>query len=87
MAKTDSVGLIHPVDTVFDNQVYLLDKRFVDPRRPRGAPSKDDQAEMLPPYSEELIFLPHQYASHKELIEGLKGQHLPLWTISKLKLC
>ena len=55
-------------------QVYLLDKRFVDPRRPKGTPTADEKMEMLPPYAEELPFTPTLFASHKEAIEGLAGQ-------------
>ena len=55
-------------------QVYLMDKRFVDPRRPRGTPTADEKAEMLPPYNEELLFAPQLFGSHKETIEGLRGE-------------
>lgn len=54
-------------------EVYLLDKRFVDPRRPRGPPTKDEQADILPPYNEELMFIPTGFATHKQIIEGLAG--------------
>ena len=54
-------------------QVYLMDKRYVDPRRPKGTPTADEKAEMLPPYDPELPFAANLYASHKELVEGLKG--------------
>ena len=31
-----------------------MDKRYLDPRRPLGTPTKEDQAEMLVPYDVEL---------------------------------
>lgn len=55
-------------------QVYLMDKRFVDPRRPKGTPTAEEKAEMLPPYAAELVFSSQLYASHKEVVEGLRGQ-------------
>jgi hypothetical protein len=58
-------------------QVYLMDKRFVDPRRPKGVPTADETAEMLPPYAEELPFDPPLFASHKEIMEGLRGDPPP----------
>ena len=54
-------------------QVYLMDKRFVDPRRPKGNPTADEKLEMLPPYADELEFTASLFASHKEAIEGLQG--------------
>lgn len=50
-----------------------MDKRFLDPRRPKGVPTAEEKAEMLPPYADELPFAPQLYASHKEIIEGLRG--------------
>lgn len=50
-----------------------MDKRFLDPRRPKGALTADEKLEMLPPYAEELPFTASLYASHKEAIEGLKS--------------
>jgi hypothetical protein len=32
------------------NQIHSVSRRFLDPRRPLGKPSKDDQEEMLIPY-------------------------------------
>ena len=55
-----------------------MDKRFVDPRRPKGTPTADEKAEMLPPYDAELPFAANLYASHKEVVEGLKGESLLL---------
>lgn len=51
-----------------------MDKRFVDPRRPRGIPTADEKLEMLPPYNDELAFTANLFASHKNSIEGLKGK-------------
>ena len=51
-----------------------MDKRFLDPRRPKGTLTADEKLEMLPPYAEELPFTPSLYASHKEAVEGLKGE-------------
>ena len=51
-----------------------MDKRFLDPRRPKGTLTADEKLEMLPAYAEELPFAPSLYASHKEAIQGLKGE-------------
>lgn len=54
-------------------QVYMMDKRFLDPRRPKGTPSKDDQAEMLLPFDPELPVVPTLYASHRKTIARISG--------------
>ena len=54
-------------------QVYMMDKRYFDPRRPLGTPTKDDQAEMLVPYDVELPFAPQFFATHEEQVANLKG--------------
>ena len=59
------------------SQVYLLDKRYVDPRRPKGALTADEKLEMLPAYTAELPFTPNLYASHKQAIEGLQSEASP----------
>ena len=56
-------------------QVYMIDKRFLDPRRPKGTPSKDDQAEMLLPFDPELPINAQQFASHKHAIARVTGKH------------
>lgn len=48
----------------------------MDPRRPRVAPTKVEEGEILPVYSEELVFAPHLFATHKERVEGLHGRDL-----------
>lgn len=55
-------------------QVYLMDKRYLDPRRPLGTPTKDDQAEMLVPYDVELPFAPQLLATHQKQVANLKGE-------------
>jgi len=55
-------------------QVYLMDKRYLDPRRPLGTPTKDDQAEMLVPYDVELPFAPQLLATHQKQVVNLKGE-------------
>lgn len=53
--------------------MYLLDKRFVDPRRPKGPPMDAQKAEMLPPYQEEIGFVPQFFATHRETVERLSS--------------
>lgn len=55
-------------------QVYMMDKRYLDPRRPLGTPTKDDQAEMLVPYDVELPFAPQFFATHQEQVANLAGE-------------
>lgn len=54
-------------------QVFLLDKRMLDPRRPIGPPSKDDQLEQLIPYQQTLIMSPLLYATHSKQVAQLSG--------------
>lgn len=56
-------------------QVYMMDKRFLDPRRPKGTPSKEDQAEMLMPFDPELPINPLMFASHRHTIARVSGVH------------
>ena len=51
----------------------MMDKRYLDPRRPLGTPTKDDQAEMLVPYDVELPFAAQSFATHQEQVANLKG--------------
>lgn len=48
-------------------QVYMMDKRFLDPRRPRLAPNAkptpEQQAEGLVPYAEELPYSTLMFAT------------------------
>ncbi|KAK9804018.1 hypothetical protein WJX73_002264 [Symbiochloris irregularis] len=55
------------------DQLYMMDKRFLDPRRPKGAPSKEDQAEMLLPYEAELPVSPLMFSSHQHSIARVSG--------------
>ncbi len=55
----------------------MMDKRYLDPRRPLGTPTKDDQAEMLVPYDVELPFAPQFFATHQEQVANLKGEVPP----------
>ena len=50
-----------------------MDKRFLDPRRPKGKPSAEDQAEMLPPFDPELPVVPEYVASHRHPVAGIRG--------------
>lgn len=62
-------------------QVYMMDKRFLDPRRPLGAPTAEDKAEMLIPYAAELPLAPQLFATHDRLVANLRGPpppHTPL---------
>lgn len=68
-------------------QVFMLDKRMLDPRRPIGAPSADDQLEQLIPYQQVLVMSPLLYATHSKQVAQLSGMasllnllHTPLLT-------
>ncbi|KAL3141461.1 hypothetical protein ABBQ32_005026 [Trebouxia sp. C0010 RCD-2024] len=60
------------VGTLSD-QVFMLDKRMLDPRRPIGAPSADDQLEQLIPYQQVLVMSPLLYATHNKQVAQLSG--------------
>lgn len=51
-----------------------MDKRYLDPRRPLGTPTKEDQAEMLVPYDVELPHAPQLFATHQQQVANLKGR-------------
>ena len=51
----------------------MLDKRMLDPRRPIGPPSKDDQLEQLIPYQQTLMMSPLLYATHAKQVVQLSG--------------
>ena len=51
----------------------MLDKRMLDPRRPIGPPSKDDQLEQLIPYQQNLVMSPLLYATHNKQVAQLSG--------------
>ncbi|KAI8612170.1 hypothetical protein BC830DRAFT_1067969 [Chytriomyces sp. MP71] len=53
------------------NQVYGINKRLLDPRRPLGAPSADDREEQLFPYAPVLHFNPYDVASHELPVLGV----------------
>ena len=57
-------------------QVYMLDKRLLDPRRPIGKPSQDDQLEQLIPYQQDLPLVPLQYATHSRQVAQLSGEFI-----------
>ena len=54
-------------------QVYMLDKRMLDPRRPKGPPTAEDQLEQLIPYQQNLVMSPLLYASHSKQVAQLSG--------------
>jgi len=57
-----------------NDQVYALDARFVDPRRPRKAKlSAEEQEERLIPYQEALPLQPTSFASMDKRVVGLRG--------------
>lgn len=51
----------------------MMDKRFLDPRRPLGTPTKEDQAEMLVPYDVELPLNPQFFATNQHQVADLAG--------------
>ena len=64
--------LFQPVEC--PEQVYLLDKRLLDPRRPVGGPTEADKMEQLIPYNEVLPLNPSQFATHSQRVAGLRGE-------------
>lgn len=58
------------------DQVYLMDKRFLDPRRPHKTVkemSAEEQGEMLLPYAPLLPLLPSSYATLTHRVAALRG--------------
>ena len=53
--------------------MYQLDKRLLDPRRPVGPPSQQDQLEQLIPYHQNLFLNPLLYATHRKQVAQLSG--------------
>lgn len=51
----------------------MLDKRMLDPRRPKGPPTAEDQLEQLIPYQQNLVMSPLLYASHSKQVAQLSG--------------
>ncbi|GAB5037215.1 er membrane protein complex subunit partial, partial [Nannochloropsis oceanica] len=56
-------------------QVLLLDRRFLDPRRPTLPPSKAEKAEGLPPYSAHLPLLPSHVLTYNHILHNLHTLH------------
>jgi ER membrane protein complex subunit 1, C-terminal len=57
-------------------QVYLMDKRFLDPRRPHKAPkamTPAEQEERLIPYSPLLPLAPNLFATYNRAVARLQG--------------
>ena len=54
-------------------EVYAIERRFLDPRRPKGKPTKQDQAERLVVYNEQLPLVPHMLLTRGEPVVGLTG--------------
>lgn len=76
----------------------MLEKKFLDPRRPYGKPSKDDQEEGLIPYQPSLPISPLLYATHSKQVARLSGmrviiaeRHIAVstgvWHMQLLALC
>ena len=58
---------------VVPDQVYMMDKRYLDPRRPVGPPSAEDKAEGLVPYEPELPLAPQLFMTHRHTVANLAG--------------
>ena len=58
----------------------MMDKRYLDPRRPLGTPTKEDQAEMLVPYDVELPLTPQLFATHQQQVANLRGALIHTYT-------
>ena len=62
-----------------DVQVYLMDKRFLDPRRPHKAAkalTPAEQEERLIPYSPLLPLAPNSFATYCRAVARLEGAGL-----------
>ena len=55
-------------------QVYMLDKRQVDPRRPMGKQTAQDVEERLAPYQELLPLIPQGAITQNKQVARLSGQ-------------
>eukprot|EP00873_Tetraselmis_striata_P009215 jgi/Tetstr1/429479/TSEL_019386.t1 len=55
------------------DQVYALDKRFLDPRRPLGNPTPMEKEERLMPYKADLGVSPFLYATYDKAVAQLRG--------------
>lgn len=65
----------------------MLDKRMLDPRRPKGPPTAEDQLEQLIPYQQNLVMSPLLYASHSKQVAQLSGEaHVDSMQIRERKL-
>jgi hypothetical protein len=55
-------------------QVYAMDKRFLDPRRPaKKKLSAEEMEEGLVPYGDTLPMFPQMYATYDKQVMGLKA--------------
>lgn len=52
----------------------MLDKRMLDPRRPKGPPTPEDQLEQLIPYQQILVMSPLLYATHSKQVAQISGE-------------
>ncbi|KAH8925822.1 DUF1620-domain-containing protein [Atractiella rhizophila] len=56
-----------------NGQIYNIPRKFLDPRRPVGKPSKDDQEEMLIPYDPVIPPEPRWIVSGPSQVLGVEG--------------
>ena len=56
-------------------QVYMLDKRQVDPRRLMGKATAQDMEERLAPYQEALPLIPQGAITQDKQVARLSGTH------------
>ncbi|KAI9501283.1 hypothetical protein BX070DRAFT_228648 [Coemansia spiralis] len=54
------------------NKLLSLPDQLFDPRRPKEAPTKDEQAEGLVPYAAPLVLDPKRVLSHYNTVAGIK---------------
>jgi len=57
----------------YSDAVYIIDKKFIDPRRPISMPSNADKEEGIIPYSAILPVNPKTSLSYNYTINGLRG--------------
>ena len=67
------------------DQVYMMDKRYLDPRRPVGPPTAEDKAEGLVPYEPELPLSPQLFMTHRHMVANLAGA--PMSTLVSAQCC
>eukprot|EP00298_Acanthocystis_sp_HF-20_P028683 c7485_g1_i2.p1 GENE.c7485_g1_i2~~c7485_g1_i2.p1 ORF type:complete len:988 (+),score=440.05 c7485_g1_i2:35-2965(+) len=54
------------------NQIYALDRKFINPRQPEGTPTPEQQEEFLVPYNKVIPFNTMNIVTYNNTVPGLK---------------